>query len=106
MAIIDIEYGQKVLEEFSPAEAQPLPETVSWERLLKSSSYGHEYARLELETMKDPWRREDLMTKMESYKTSYFLARRYLEQKDPQRLELIEQSLLEQKVRMFGVYTA
>ena len=107
MAVIDVEYGRAILEEqFGEPQKKEAPETQEWEMVMHNSSYGHEYARLELEQASDLITREDLLSKMENYKRAYFLARRYLKRENPERLRAVESDLLDQKVRVFGTFTA
>ena len=104
MAVIDIEYGREILEEYEGKKAEQ--GTQDWEMILHNSSYGHEYARLELEEAKDLITQEDLIDKMENYKRAYFLARRYMQRENPEKLRSIESDLMDQKVRIFGVFHA
>lgn len=108
MAVIDIEYGREILEEngFEENEAKKGEEALELEMILQNSSYGHEYARQELEEATDLIQQEDLISKMEHYKRAYFMARRYLKRKNPDRLKKIEYDLLDQKNRVFGTYQA
>ncbi|MFO1464701.1 MAG: hypothetical protein U1F66_13110 [bacterium] len=106
MAVIDIEYGRAILEEQFGEPSAPKQGTKEWEMILHNSSYGHEYARLELEEAKDLLAQEDLLDKMENYKRAYFMARRYLKRENPDALRRIETELMDQKVRIFGTYTA
>ncbi|HKY62113.1 MAG TPA: hypothetical protein VJR29_01710 [bacterium] len=105
MAVIDIEYGREILEEYEGQKAEG-QSTQDWEMILHNSSYGHEYARLELEEAKDLVAQEDLIAKMENYKRAYFMARRYMKRENPEKLRSIEAELIDQKVRIFGVYHA
>ncbi len=108
MAIIDIEYGQKILEENGEENSKDskLQGTLELEMVLQNSSFGHEYARIELEQTQNFLLQEQLIQKMESCKQAYFLARRYLKKQNPLRLETIEADLMNQKVRIFGTYNA
>jgi len=104
MAVIDIEYGRAILAEHEgQAEA---PNSLEWEMVLQNSSYGHEYARLELQEVQDVIEQEALLSKMENFKRAYFMARRYLKKENPLKLEEIESQLLDQKARIFGTYNA
>ena len=105
MAIIDIEYGKAVLEEYT-GESQIRENSLDLEMVLQNSSIGHEYARMELEQAQDLVEREVLIDKMDSYKRAYFLARRYLKKQNPLRLETVESQLIDQKVLIFGNYQA
>lgn len=105
MAIIDIEYGRAILEEHDNKKSEGQG-TQDWEMILHNSSFGHEYARLELEEAKDMVSQEDLIDKMENYKRAYFLARRYMKRENPEKLRTIEADLMDQKVRIFGVFHA
>ena len=106
MAVIDIEYGRAILEEQSEDKASTAESTREWEMILHNSSFGHEYARMELQEVGDLIAQEDLLDKMENYKRAYFMARRYLKRENPEALRRIESDLLDQKVRIFGTYTA
>ncbi|MCE9625054.1 MAG: hypothetical protein K8R69_06325 [Deltaproteobacteria bacterium] len=108
MAVIDIEYGKAILEDQygETVEGSDKQSAQEWEMILHNSSYGHEYARLELEEAKDMISQEDLLEKMDNYKRAYFMARRYLKRENPEALKRIETDLIDQKVRIFGVYTA
>ncbi|HKX11836.1 MAG TPA: hypothetical protein VJP40_01695 [bacterium] len=105
MAVIDIEYGREILEEYE-GKKDEAQSTQDWEMILHNSSYGHEYARLELEEAQDLITQEDLISKMENYKRAYFLARRYMQRENPEKLRSIETELMDQKVKIFGVYHA
>ncbi len=106
MAVIDIEYGRAVLAEYGDQPAAPANSALEWEMVMQNSSYGHEYARLELAEVQDLVQQEELITKMESYKRAYFLARRYLKKENPLRLQNLESELIDQKVRIFGTFHA
>lgn len=106
MAVIDIEYGKAILEEHGGAKPETAQGTRDWEMILQNSSYGHEYARMELQEAGDLIAQEDLLDKMDNYKRAYFMARRYLKRENPEALQRIESDLLDQKVRIFGTYTA
>jgi len=106
MAVIDIEYGRAILEEQFGEPKQAEQGTQEWEMILHNSSYGHEYARIELQEAKDLLSQEDLLEKMDNYKRAYFMARRYLKRENPDALRRIESDLMDQKVRIFGTFTA
>lgn len=106
MAVIDIEYGRAILEEQGGEKPAASQGTQEWEMILQNSSFGHEYARMELQEAGDLIAQEDLLDKMENYKRAYFMARRYLKRENPEALRRIETDLLDQKVRIFGTYTA
>ena len=108
MAIIDIEYGKEIIAELSSEEIseKKKKEVLELEMVLQNSSYGHEYALLELEQTQDFLQQEELIGKIDNYKRAYFLARRYLKKENPIRLEKIESELMDQKVKIFGTYTA
>lgn len=105
MAVIDIEYGKALLEEYS-GEVQVQDSSLDLEMVLQNSSIGHEYARMELEQVQDVVEREVLFDKMETYKRAYFLARRALKKHNPLRLESVEAQLIDQKSLIFGNYHA
>jgi len=106
MAVIDIEYGKAILEEQYGEVEEGKQSAQEWEMILHNSSYGHEYARIELQEAQDVISQEDLLEKMDNYKRAYFMARRYLKRENPEALKRIETDLIDQKVRIFGVYTA
>jgi hypothetical protein len=108
MAVIDIEYGREILEREAGEDpsSNEVKEALELEMVLQNSSYGHEYARIELEAVTDYIQQEELISKMENFKRAYFRARRYLKRHNPERLQKIESELLDQKVRIFGGYTA
>lgn len=108
MAVIDIEYGRAILEGNSEGNSKDSKRqgTLELEMVLQNSSFGHEYARMELEQTQDFLLQEELIRKMESCKRAYFFARRYLKKQNPLRLEAIETDLMDQKVRIFGTYNA
>ncbi len=104
MAIIDIEYGKEILESAQPeAKLQKLQEM---EMVLQNSSYGHEYAMLELQEAHCLMRQEELSYQLEEYKQAYFLARQYMGEHHPDRLANIESDLVQHKVRIFKNYHA
>ena len=107
MAVIDIEYGRAILEDADPSQAaHQKKKVVELEMVLQNSSLAHEYARMELETTQDFLQQEELINKMEDYKRAYFMARRFLKKQDPYRLADLEGQLMDQKVRVFGNYSA
>lgn len=106
MAVIDIEYGQQVLSEYSGEVQVQQTQPLQWEMVLQNSSIGHEYARLELDQASDIMTRENLIDKMDNYKRAYFLARRYMKRHNPLRLETIEADLIDQKSVLFNGYQA
>ena len=107
MATFDIEYGRQILE---GSEAQD-PETCfrqiqEMEMVLQNSSYGHEYAMIELAAAHDPMQLEEIHHKLEEYKQAYFQARQYLNDHHPERLKRLEQELHWQKSQVFRQYNA
>ena len=104
MAILDIEYGREILagtqDEAPPEQIQEM------EMVLQNSSYGHEYAMLELQESNSLLEAEELSERLEQYKTAYFNAREFLSEHHPNRLETLEQGLAEQKTRVFKIYHA
>lgn len=106
MAILDIEYGKAILEEQFGEKPEPTQSAQEWEMILQNSSFGHEYARLELQEVPDLIGQEDLLEKMDNFKRAYFMARRYLKRENPEALRRIETDLLDQKGRLFATYTA
>jgi len=104
MAVIDIEYGLEILETSHP---KPIHQEIKeMEMVLQNSSYGHEYAMLELQKSEDFLMREELHDRLEQYKNAYFQARQYLSDNHPERLRILERDLLEQKMKIFKTYTA
>ncbi len=106
MAVLDIEYGKQILEENQQKPAVRPQTSQELEMVLHNSSFGHEYARLKLESTADIIQREEIYERMEACRNAYFAARLTFEQQDPGRLQTIETSILDQKVRIFGVYRA
>jgi hypothetical protein len=108
MAILDIEYGRKILEDQKSKHptSQKSQNPRELEMVLHNSSFGHQYAMLELESTNDSIQQQALLEKMEAYRKVYFAARLSLEQRDPHRLQRVETSIQDQKVRIFGVYRA
>jgi len=106
MAVIDIEYGKAILAEQGDEIASQNPSSLEWEMVMQNSSYGHEYARIELAEVSDMLEQEVLLSKMENFKRAYFMARRFLKKENPLRLEEVETQLLDQKVRIFGTFNA
>ena len=106
MAILDIEYGRAILEEQFGEKAEATQGSQEWEMILQNSSFGHEYARLELQEVPDLIAQEDILEKMDNFKRAYFMARRYLKRENPEALRRIESDLLNQKAQLFATYTA
>lgn len=78
---------------------------VELEMILQNASYGHEYARLQLENVRCSFKRSELLEQLEGYKRAYFSARRYLEINHPERLEKLEEELQDQKKEVFAYTT-
>lgn len=110
MATLDLDYAREIVKEGASDKlaADKLAALRDWEQILRSSSYGHEYARLQLDKLEgeDFVKREEMLTKMETCKRAYFLARRYLRKETPERLEALESELRVQKTQIFGFYSA
>lgn len=104
MATIDIEYGKEILAE-SDSEAR-LREIKEMEMVLQNSSYGHEYAMIELQGSAGFFDNIELNRRLEEYKEAYFHAREYLKKHHPDRLETLEAELVEQKIKVFKSYNA
>jgi hypothetical protein len=107
MATFDIEYGRKVLEEQDAQDPESWHRQVKeMEMVLQNSSYGHEYAMIELASTSDPVQLDEIHHKLEDFKQAYFQARQYLRENHPDRLEALERELSEQKTRVFRQYHA
>lgn len=104
MAILDIEYGREILDQANPDSKQK--EIQEMEMVLQNSSYGHEYAMMELQETQCLLEKEALNFKLEEYKRAYFDAREFLSANHPRRLEILEQELVEQKVLVFKAFNA
>lgn len=81
---------------------QDRPDPVELEMILQNSSYGHEYARLQLENVRCSFKKSELLEQLEGYKKAYFSARRCLEINYPERLEKLEEDLQTQKKEVFA----
>jgi cell fate (sporulation/competence/biofilm development) regulator YlbF (YheA/YmcA/DUF963 family) len=107
VAIFDIEYGRQILEGQDAQDPQSCFRQIQeMEMVLQNSSYGHEYAMIELATTRNPAQLDDIHHKLEEYKEAYFHARQYLHENHPDRLEALERDLSEQKSRLFKKYHA
>jgi hypothetical protein len=84
----------------------PQEKLLDAEMVLQNSSLAHEYVRIELEEVQSSFQEEQLLEKLEGYKTAYFSARQYLEQFHPERLEKLEKELMHQKREIFTFYSA
>lgn len=104
MAIIDIEYGHQVYEENHPEILHK--ELREMEMVLQNSSYGHEYALMELQESHGVVEKEEIQNKLDDLKNAYFHARDFLVENHPNRLKELETELVEQKVRIFKSYNA
>lgn len=104
MAIIDIEYGKELLKDYSPESR--FQEIQEMEMVLQNSSYGHEYALLELQESPGYLEQEQLHFRIEEYKHAYFQARQFLVEHHPGRLASLEEELVEQKSQVFQSYHA
>lgn len=107
MAIFDIEYGKQILESQDLQDPQTCFRQVKeMEMVLQNSSYGHEYAMIELAATRDPLQVDEIHHKLEEYKKAYFQARQYLCENHPKRLEELERELSAQKNQIFRQYHA
>lgn len=104
MAVIDIQYGKTILADSDPENLHG--EIKEMEMVLQNSSYGHEYAMMELQNTRGLWQQVEIQEKLEEYKQAYFQARRCLHRLHPERLRKLEEELAEQKIRIFKTYTA
>lgn len=104
MAIIDIEYGREILEQSVPEQVQDRLQEM--EMVMQNSSYGHEYALLELKDVDCRLRHDELTEQIDEYKSAYFQARQYLSEHHPDRLADLERELVENKVKVFQNYHA
>ena len=104
LAVIDIEYGKEILAE-ADSEGK-LREIKEMEMVLQNSSYGHEYAMMELQGAAGFLDSIELDRRLEEYKEAYFHAREYLKEHHPGRLETLEAELAEQKIKVFKTYNA
>lgn len=103
MAILDLEYGKECLREVGESSAE---QRLEMEMLLQNSSYGHEYAMMEMQGSLDILEQEALTLRLEEHREAYFQARKYLEKNCPLRLEAIERELLERKMGNSKFYNA
>lgn len=107
MAIFDIEYGKQILEDQDTQDPESCFRQIQeMEMVLQNSSYGHEYAMIELATASDPVQLNEIHHKLEDFKQAYFQARQYLWENHPDRLEALERELSEEKTRVFRQYHA
>jgi hypothetical protein len=107
MAIFDIEYGRQILEGQDTQDPEACFRQIKeMEMVLQNSSYGHEYAMIELATTSDPVALDEIHHKLEDFKKAYFYAREYLFAHHPERLEALERELSEQKNQAFRQYHA
>lgn len=104
MAIIDIEYGKEILEQNQASDASGRLQEM--EMVMQNSSYGHEYAMLELKEVNCRLRHDELTEQIDEFKSAYFQARQYLSEHHPDRLADLERELVENKVKVFQNYHA
>lgn len=76
------------------------------EMALQNASLAHEYIRLELEKLPSSFHQMELSEKLEDYKKAYFTARKLLSIYNPERLQQLEEQLLNQKQELFTYYSA
>ena len=69
--------------------------------LLTNSSFGHEYARMEMEQTRSNFKRTMLVEKLENFRRIYFEARNELATFSPDIVESIEKDLSAQKSFFF-----
>jgi len=69
--------------------------------LLTNSSFGHEYARMEMEKTRSNFKRSMLVEKLENFRRIYFEARHELAAFSPDIVESIEKDLATQKTIFF-----
>lgn len=74
--------------------------------LMTNSSFGHEYARKELEKAEAYHQKEELLEKMAYFRSVYFQARDLLAQSCPDKVEDLEKDLQSQKQAVFTDYNA
>jgi hypothetical protein len=107
VAIFDIEYGKKILEDQDTQDPESCFRQIQeMEMVLQNSSYGHEYALIELAATHDPIQLDEIHHKLDEFKKAYFQARQYLFNHHPQRLEALEQELHLQKNQVFRQFHA
>lgn len=70
---------------------------VQLEEAMTQSSFGHEYALLNLAEIDSYAQKQALLAQMEEYKKTYFLARERLLEINPEKLLHLEQDLRYQK---------
>lgn len=102
MATYDRYYGKALFAKKDPAQ-QDISEM---EMVLQNSSLAHEYARLQLETVDSAQQQEQILEQLDGYKKTYFSARKFLALYDPERLQELEKSLLDEKKEVFTCYNA
>ena len=96
---------------FNPVTPQHAPEDVKQQFLelqlkMVTNSINHEYARMELDDIKDFERQDELESYMHDCRCSYFEARSELASYDPYALAEFEADLIKQKQVMLSQYQA
>jgi hypothetical protein len=107
VAIIDIEYGRQILEGQDAQDPESCFRQIQeMEMVLQNSSYGYEYAMIELDSTHDPLLLDEIHHKLDEFKQTYFQARQYLHENHPERLEALEREIHQQKNQVFRQYHA
>lgn len=81
-------------------------EVLKLQLAMATSSINHEYARLELDEVRDQDREEEIMEYMNQCREKYFEARESLKEYDPHALLEFEKDLMQQKLETLARYTA